>query len=217
MQETNEKIRIMPIPENITALLFDLDGVILDTEAGYTEFWKTELFPLLPKDEDIFSKVKGATLKDILDRYFPSPEMKNRVISLVDNFEARMSCDYVPGAAEYLAKVKSAGYKTALVTSSSQKKMARIYSRYPGFREQFDVAVTADDVIRSKPDPYCYQLAAGKLNVPAEQCCVFEDSMLGLKAGKAAGMFVVGLSTTNPREMILPLSNMVIGDFTEML
>ena len=67
----------MPIPENIKALLFDLDGVILDTEAGYTEFWKTELIPLMPEEKDIFSKIKGATLKDILDRYFPLPEQRS--------------------------------------------------------------------------------------------------------------------------------------------
>lgn len=205
----------MLLPENIKAQLFDLDGVLLDTEAAYTEFWKAELLPLLPEDDDIFSKVKGATLKDIMDRYFPSPEMKAKVISLVDDFESRMNPEYIPGAPEYLAKVKEAGYKTALVTSSSGKKMAKIYARYPGFREQFDVTVTADDMLRSKPDPYCYLLAAERLGVTPSQCCVFEDSLLGLRAGKSAGMYVVGLATTNPREVISPFSDKVISDFTE--
>lgn len=204
----------MPIPENIKALLFDLDGVILDTEAGYTEFWKTELLPLMPEEEDIFSKIKGATLKDILDRYFPMPEQRSRVTALVDDFEGRMKTDYIPGAAEYLAKAKAAGYRIALVTSSSRKKMAKIYVRYPGFEDRFDVAVTADDMLRSKPDPYCYLLASERLGIPPSQCCVFEDSILGLRAGRDAGMYVVGLATTNPAETIAPLADKVISDFT---
>lgn len=204
----------MLIPENIKALLFDLDGVIFDTEAGYTEFWKTELLPLLPKDEDIFSKIKGATLKDILDRYFPLPGQREKVIRLVDDFESRMKTDYIPGADAYLKKVRADGYKMALVTSSSGKKMSKIYSRNPGFREQFDVVVTADDVLRSKPDPFCYLLASERLGVPPRQCCVFEDSILGLQSGRAAGMYVVGLATTNPANVISSLSDRVISDFT---
>ena len=207
----------MSLHENITALLFDMDGVLLDTETAYTEFWKDKLLPLLPEDDDIFSKVKGATLKDILDRYFPSPEMKEKVISLVDEFESRMAPEYIPGASDYLSKAVRAGYKTSLVTSSSNKKMKKIYSLDPGFKEQFDVTVTADDMIRSKPDPYCYLLAAEKLNVPPARCCVFEDSLLGLHAGKSAGMYVVGLATTNPEEMIKPLADKVINNFTEEL
>lgn len=205
----------MLLPENIKALLFDLDGVLLDTETAYTEFWKDKLLPLLPDDDDIFSKVKGATLKDILDRYFPSPEMKKKVISLVDDFESRMNPEYIPGASEYLSKVVAAGYKTALVTSSSNKKMEKIYSRCPDLKDRFDVTVTADDMLRSKPDPYCYLLAAERLNVSPARCCVFEDSLLGLKAGKSAGMYVVGLATTNPADLIKPLSDKVISDFTE--
>lgn len=207
----------MLIPENIRALLFDLDGVIFDTEAGYTEFWKTELLPLLPKDEDIFSKIKGATLKDILDRYFPLPGQREKVIRLVDDFESRMKTDYIPGADAYLKKVRADGYKMALVTSSSGKKMSKIYSRNPGFREQFDVVVTADDMLRSKPDPFCYLLASERLGVPPRQCCVFEDSILGLQSGRAAGMYVVGLATTNPANVISSLSDKVISNFTEAI
>lgn len=207
----------MLIPENIKALLFDLDGVIFDTEAGYTEFWKTELLPLLPKDEDIFSKIKGATLKDILDRYFPLPGQREKVIRLVDDFESRMKTDYIPGADAYLKKVRADGYKMALVTSSSGKKMSKIYSRNPGFREQFDVVVTADDMLRSKPDPFCYLLASERLGVPPRQCCVFEDSILGLQSGRAAGMYVVGLATTNPANVISSLSDKVISNFTEAI
>lgn len=204
----------MLIPENIRALLFDLDGVIFDTEAGYTEFWKSELLSLLPKDEDIFSKIKGATLKDILDRYFPLPGQREKVIRMVDDFESSMKTDYIPGADAYLEKVRKAGYKMALVTSSSGKKMSKIYSRNPGFRERFDVVVTADDMLRSKPDPFCYLLASERLGIPPGQCCVFEDSILGLQSGRAAGMYVVGLATTNPANVISSLSDRVISDFT---
>lgn len=206
----------MQIPENITTLLFDLDGVVFDTETNYTEFWKKELLHYLPGEKDIFAKIKGSTLNDIFERFFPDPQLQQQIVAAVDKFEREMSYNYVPGFEEYFRKVKTAGYKTAIVTSSNNRKMANIYARYPDFKEQFDVIVTADDIVRSKPDPYCFLLAADWLDSDVSECCVFEDSILGLQAARAAEMFVVGVATTNPYDVVKGMSDMVIKDFTEL-
>ncbi|MEG1644189.1 MAG: HAD family hydrolase, partial [Bacteroidales bacterium] len=78
----------------------------------------------------------------------------------------------------------------------------------------FDVIITADDIIRAKPDPYCFLLAADRLKSPVSDCCVFEDSILGLQAARSANMFVIGLATTNPYDVVGGMSDMVIRDFS---
>lgn len=206
----------MNLPQNITTLLFDMDGVIFDTEGEYTEFWKRELLHLIPNETDIFAKIKGVTLTEILERYFPTEEMKKLVIELVDSFEKNLEFRYIAGFESYLKQAKAMGYKCAVVTSSSDNKMANVYASLPTFKGQFDTLVTADDVIYSKPNPQCFLLAAERLGVLPTECAVFEDSILGLKAGKAAGMYTIGLTTTNTIDVVEPLSDIAFANFTEM-
>ena len=79
----------------------------------------------------------------------------------------------------------------------------------------FDTLITAQDITVGKPDPMCYLLGAKRLESAPENCAVFEDSLTGLKAGRSAGMFVIGLLTTFPRAQVEPLSDVVIGDFAD--
>lgn len=185
------------------AILFDLDGVIIDTETQYDVFWKKvgEKYQLgIPEFERV---VKGTTLPDIISRYFAHlPESKRQQV-MDDNrdFDLNMTFDYIPGAYEFLQSVRKKGIRTGLVTSSDDIKLKKVFEilhldRY------FDTIVSADRITRGKPHPMCYLLAAQDLDVPPEECVVFEDSFQGIEAGNAAGMRVVGLSTTNPKETI---------------
>lgn len=94
--------------------------------------------------------------------------------------------------------------------------MANVYQRHPEFETLFDVILTSEDFKRSKPEPDCYLTAAAHFAVSHNQCVVFEDSINGLKAGKAAQMKVCGLATTNSVEVIKPLSDIVMIDFVGM-
>lgn len=206
---------MIKLPNNIKALLFDMDGVIFDTEGLYTDFWKRELFCYLPDDPEIFDKVKGSTLNDILTRYFKEEDIREKVVAAIDNFETTMDFKYINGFENYFEQVTKQGYKCAVVTSSNDKKMANVYNRHPQFREQYDVIITADDITLSKPNPQCFLLAAEKLGIKPEECCVFEDSIHGLNAARAAGMYVVGVATSNPYPIVKELSDVIINDFSE--
>jgi HAD superfamily hydrolase (TIGR01509 family) len=91
--------------------------------------------------------------------------------------------------------------------------MQAVYASRPEFRGLFDAILTSEDFERSKPDPDCYLKAAERFGVEPKDCVVFEDSFNGLKSGRAAGMYVVGLATTNSADAIRPLCDEVIKDF----
>ena len=91
--------------------------------------------------------------------------------------------------------------------------MAAVYVKCPNFKTLFDAILTAEDFDKSKPDPDCYLKAAARFNAEPAECVVFEDSFNGLKSGRAAKMFIVGLATTNSAESIVPLADVVIGDY----
>jgi HAD superfamily hydrolase (TIGR01509 family) len=91
-----------------------------------------------------------------------------------------------------------------------------VFRRLP-IKQYFDTIVSADRITKGKPDPMCYLLAAEDLNVSPENCYVFEDSFNGIAAGNAAGMKVIGLSTTHPAESIRDKVWKEIPDFTGLL
>ena len=127
-----------------------------------------------------------------------------------------MRFEYVPGFVDYVTALRAEGVKTAVVTSSNGEKMKSVYAAHAEFKQMFDAILTSEYFERSKPDPDWELKAAALFGLEPGCCGVFEDSCNGLKAGRAAGMTVVGLATTNPAEAIRPYCDRVISDFSEM-
>lgn len=197
--------------------LFDLDGVVLDTESQYTVCWDRIGKVYKPDIPKFAHLIKGQTLTQIFDRYFKDEEkVQHEIENQLIEFEKNMDYAYIQGVVAFIKDLKQHQVNTAIVTSSNQQKMANVYQCHPEFETLFDVILTSEDFKRSKPDPDCYLTAAAHFAVSHNQCVVFEDSINGLKAGKAAQMKVCGLATTNSVELIEPLSDMVINDFVGM-
>ena len=196
------------------ALLFDLDGVIIDTEPQYDILWKKIGEDYQLGIENFERIIKGTTLPNILAKYFShlSEEERHNLINRVHTFESEMEMVPVAGALEFLAKLKESGVKTGLVTSSDNAKLATVFRTLP-IKEYFNTIVSANRITQGKPHPMCYLLAAEDLNTAPKECIVFEDSFSGIAAGNAAGMKVIGLSTTNPAESIQDKVVKVITDF----
>lgn len=199
-----------------TAALFDLDGVVFNTEPLYSVFWEERGKRYHPEIENFEHKIKGQTLVQILDKWFAGQEDIQREIKRdLDKFEREMQYEYVPGAKDFLKLLQEAGIRRAVVTSSDDAKMQNVYRQHPDFTSYFDRILTAEFFSRSKPDPDCYLLGAKLFELPVTRCVVFEDSFNGLKAGRSAGMKVVGLSTTNAAEQIQEFCDVVIPDFRQ--
>lgn len=184
------------------AALFDLDGVLIDSETLYTGFWENVgKIHRLPSPTFAYD-IKGTTLDDILTTHFPDPEVRKDVDRLLHEFENEIVYPIFSGALEFVDALRNRGLKTVIVTSSDDKKMDFLFRQHPDFPAHFDAIVTAADVSRSKPDPEPYQVGARKAGAACDECIVFEDSFQGLESGRRAGCRVVGLSTTNPSESI---------------
>ena len=200
--------------KKLKAVLFDFDGVVVDTEAQYTEFWRQVAGHYIPDIEDFAQKVKGQTLRNIYEKYLPDSELQAAVGRELVGFERTMRYDDVAGASEFVAAVRQAGMKTAVVTSSDLNKMNCVYAARPEMKSMFDSIFTAEDCRASKPSPECYITAAERLGVPIAECAIMEDSVNGLKSALASGAFVVGLSTTNSAEVVGRYADIVIPDFS---
>ena len=195
-------------------VLFDFDGVIADTESQYTGFWNKIGQKYLGLEE-FGHTIKGQTLIQIFGKYFDGMlREQEEIVPLLNEFESNMSYEYIPGAHRFMQELKAAGIRSAIVTSSNDAKMANVYKAHPELTDIVDMVLTSEDFSRSKPDPECFLKGMELLGGTPEETVVFEDSFHGIAAGRAAGAKVVGLATTNKREAIAPLCDMVIDDFT---
>ena len=197
------------------AALFDLDGVVFNTEPQYTEFWGAQCREFHPEHPGLEHEIKGQTLVQIFDRHFSGDLAYSQEIitNRLNDFEQTMRFDYIEGFEDFVSRLRSRGVKTAVVTSSNIAKMQSVYQSRSEFRQMFDAILTSEDFERSKPDPDCYLKAAERLGAEIDECIVFEDSFNGLKSGRAAGMKVVGLATTNSAESIAPYSDVIISNY----
>ena len=197
------------------AALFDLDGVLVDTEGTYTEFWG-EIGKNYGKKATFANDIKGTTLTDILSTHFAEPETRKEIESKLHDFEDNMEFHLFPGVKEFLKELRRRGVKCAIVTSSDKRKMASLAKQHPDFASEMETVVIADDVQRSKPDPQGYLLAADRLGIAPELCVFFEDSLQGLEAGRRSGALVVGLTTTNTIESVAPLCDITAPSISDL-
>lgn len=197
----------------IIAVLFDFDGVIMDTETQYTVFWDEQGHKYLG-EEDFGRCIKGQTLTQIYEKYFSDkPEAQEEITARLNLFEKAMSYKYIPGVEAFIADLRRHGAKIAVVTSSNEDKMQNVYNAHPEFKGMVDRILTGEMFAHSKPAPDCFLLGMEVFGTEPENTYVFEDSFNGLKAGMASGANVVGLATTNSRESIAPFCHYILNDF----
>lgn len=197
--------------EKRIGILFDLDGVLVDSESEYTRIWNliNEEFPT--GVENFALKIKGTNLDNILLTYYPDDNVREKVRARLYEEEGRMVYRYCPGAEKVLRMLKSRGIPIALYTSSNHAKMEHLYRDIPEIEEFFDYIVLGDMVTESKPSPEGYMKAAEGLGLRPENCVVVEDSLQGVIAGNRTGGKVIGVSGTLPESSLSPYCDTVIS------
>lgn len=195
--------------------LFDLDGVLIDSETEYTRIWSAidRKYPTGVKDFPLV--IKGTTLPHILNTYFPE-SLHGAVTNMLNELEQQMKYEYLPGAVATLDYLEEHHIPRVLVTSSNDMKMRRLDQERPELRGRFDDIVTADRISHSKPDPEGYLLGAKLCGVDPANCVVCEDSVQGVMAGHAAGCLVIGLITTVTADKLEPYADIIVATLEEV-
>lgn len=196
------------------AFLFDLDGVIIDSEPNYDKFWNNTAKKYNISIDNFPAVIKGNTLKAILEKYFHNYpiEIQKQIIKESSDFELNMDYPPIPGALDFIRLLKDNNLPVALVTSSDNKKVQSVISRLK-LESVFNSIVTANRISEGKPNPECFLLAAQDLKKNPHDCIVFEDSFAGIEAAHSANMKIIALSTTNPTHLLQEKSNIVIPNF----
>ncbi len=177
----------------IRAVLFDMDGLLFDSEAFYKAIWQEETARLgFDLHDGLYAKLVGVP-NAVCERYltewfpgFPLAEFQKSWRAIRDDRRAAQGIPLKAGALELVTWLAEQGVPMGLATSSSQGSVARNRSHAPElFR--FSTIMTIDKVSRPKPDPQIYELTAESLAVPLSACVIFEDSNPGMRAAIASG------------------------------
>lgn len=185
---------------SVSAVLFDCDGVLVDSRAAAESAWTTWAQAYGVDPAVVLRELHGRRSTETVAAHVP-PERHAAAVAYVDGLELETAHEArpIPGARELLASMDPRRY--AVVTSAPPDLcLARMAGaglpRPPAL-------VTSEDVERGKPDPACYLLGAQRIGVAVEECVVFEDSPAGVQAARAAAAgFVVGVGPTAAHERV---------------
>jgi len=190
--------------QHIQAIIFDLDGVIIDSEALHNAAVAVAVAQhgvTVPDTLfDDFMGIPDEVLLDHINRCYLAG--RGSVAELLADKQAAYvqvadQVRTIPGAVAFIQAARPHFQAFGLATSSLRHNQVLAFDRFDLHRF-FDVVVTAEDVTRTKPDPEPYQRVVARLGLPAAACVVIEDSINGIRAGKGAGCPVIGLTTTYP-------------------
>jgi len=201
-----------------------MDGVLINSEPLH-EFTFLELssqFGRRFEHEAELQQFKGlpeVSIANLLKKIFPTVALEDHEITrlrlelLLANFHV---VEMIEGALEFLKRCQAAGFRSGLTTSAARAIQELAFEKF-GLSKYFDAVVTGGDITRGKPDPEPYLLTAAKLSQPASACMVIEDAVSGIISGKAAGCFVVGITTSFPaKDLAAAGADLVVGSFRDL-
>jgi len=206
---------------NQFSFVFDMDGVIVDTNPHHKialrEFAKKYGYSL--SEGDLIKKIYGRTNKEWIPNLFERKLTKEEVAHYGEEKEQLFRDLYekdiveVKGLTSFLEEAKRLDIKMAIGTSAPRSNVDFVL-KHTGIEKFFPVILDESHVTHGKPNPEIYINCAAALNFPPAQCIVFEDSLSGVAAGRAAGSPVVGVATTHTAEELG--TKVVIKDFTKI-
>lgn len=186
----------------IQAVIFDLDGVIVDSNPAIEEFWKTlaDKYGISLTEPLIRQWIHGRKIGDTLSGLFHhlSAKQLEEIRESAYLFDQDLQPGPIPGIVSFVQTLQELEIPTGIVTSSHHSRMQEMI-RQLGLLQQFSHFVTAHDVSKGKPDPEPYLAMGTKMNIAAEHCLVFEDAISGIQSATGAGMHAIGIGKEDAR------------------
>ncbi len=202
-------------------VIFDLDGVIVDTTEGhFISFLKLGEEIGYEMSRDIFKSIFGMHNNDIFPLLLGREIEPSECNQLSDRKEEIFrnvisgNISALPGVIELIPALKKEGFKIALGTSTAPENVELILTDLQ-LKQYFDGMATAIDVVRGKPDPQVFLIAAERIQINPDRCVVVEDAVAGVQAALSAGMKALGV-TTNHSRTALSKAHLVVDSLCEM-
>jgi len=209
------------IAVSFDAVIFDFDGLIIDSETPIFRIWE-EIYRDHGAELTMGAWQHALGTHNGFDPYAELAAMTGTRLSR-EEWAPRVSEEHwrrceseplLPGVADRLAEARVLGIRTALASSSTSMWVTPWLERH-GLRGSFDAVCTRDDVKAVKPAPDLFLLAAERMDVAAGRCLVFEDSPNGLRAAHAAGMWAVAVPNALTRTLPMPSPHVVLASLAD--
>ncbi len=203
------------------AVIFDMDGVIVDNHDYHHEAWMQFCMKYGLTVQGDPARFFGMTNTDILTNIFPDHLSHVQLYEYAGEKEKlyrglyQGNIEPAEGLEALLAELQNAGYRLAVATSAPPENVDFVLGN-TNLHLYFDAVVDSSMVSKGKPDPEVYLKTALELGLDPSVCMVVEDSVAGIASAKAAGMKVVAITTTNPRENLAG-ADMIVDNFFELL
>jgi HAD superfamily hydrolase (TIGR01509 family) len=208
----------------INTVIFDMDGVIVDTEPvhhyAYNEHFKQLNIEITP---EIYASFTGNSTKNIFEKLKAHFNLEQDVQTLVetkrnlfnDAFDKKEDLYLLDGVEDLIKELHQNGMQLVLASSSAKVTINRIFNRFD-LHQFFTHIVSGEDFPKSKPHPAIFEHAAFLSDTPRENCIVIEDSTNGILAAKAAGIYCIGYDSVNSKMQDYSKADEVISHFSEL-
>lgn len=208
----------------IRTVIFDMDGVIIDTEPLHHQAFFTQFAELgITVSDALYASFLGSSTRNVFQRLKQEFSLPQEVEELLrrkrelfnEAFDTDAGLDLLPGVRTIIEDLRQHGIQLVLASSASKATIARVFNRF-GLGPYFSHLVSGEDFAQSKPNPEIFLHAATLAETPVTECIVIEDSANGVAAAKTAGIYCIGYASPHSAGQDLRLADRVVQDFSEL-